>query len=51
MAGYPAPANVAQQMYVQAINTKMIARCTQGGESVDKVIAWAASELEGYART
>ena len=51
MAGFPAPANIAQQMYVQAINTKMIARCTQGGESIDKAIAWAASELEGYART
>jgi len=51
MAGYPAPANIAQQMYVQAINTKMIARCTQGGESIDKAIAWAASELEGYSRT
>jgi len=51
MAGSPAPTNIAQQMYVQAINTKMIARCTQGGESIDKVIAWAASELEGYGRT
>jgi len=51
MAGSPAPSNIAQQMYVQAINTKMIAKCTQGGESIDKAIAWAASELEGYART
>jgi ABC-type glycerol-3-phosphate transport system substrate-binding protein len=51
MAGAPAPANIAQQMYVQAINTKMIARCTQGGDSIDKTIGWAASELEGYART
>jgi len=46
MAGAPAPANIAQQMYVQAINTKMIARCTQGGDSIDKTIGWAASELE-----
>jgi hypothetical protein len=51
MAGNPAPSNIAQQMYVQAINTKMIAKYTQGGESLDKVIAWAASELEGYSRT
>ena len=50
MAGYPAPANIAQQMYVQAINTKMIARCTQGGESIDKAIDWAASELQGFMR-
>ena len=51
MAGSPAPSNIAQQMYVQAINTKMIARCTQGGDSIDKTIGWAASELEGYMRS
>ncbi len=28
----------------------MIAKFTQGGESMDKVIAWAASELEGFMR-
>jgi ABC-type glycerol-3-phosphate transport system substrate-binding protein len=50
MACAPAPANIAQQMYVQAIMTKMIAKCTQGGEPVAKVIGWAASELEGFAR-
>jgi hypothetical protein len=38
-------------MYVQAIMPKMIAKCTQGGESIDKTIAWAASELEGYTRS
>jgi ABC-type glycerol-3-phosphate transport system substrate-binding protein len=47
----PAPASMAQQMYTQAIMTKMIARCTQGGDSIDKTIAWAASELEGYKRS
>jgi hypothetical protein len=31
--------------------TKMIARCTQGGESIDKAISWAASELEGFTRS
>jgi hypothetical protein len=46
----PAPAAIAQQMYTQAIMTKMIAKCTQGGDSIDKVVAWAASELEGYTR-
>ena len=30
--------------------TKMVAKCTQGGESIDKVIGWASSELEGYMR-
>jgi len=47
----PAPAGVAQQMYTQAIMTKMIARCTTGGDSIAKTIDWAASELEGYQRS
>jgi ABC-type glycerol-3-phosphate transport system substrate-binding protein len=46
----PAPAAIAQQMYTQSIMTKMIAKCTQGGDPIDKVISWAASELEGYTR-
>src|SRR3954471_16708017 len=51
MSGAPAPANIAQQMYTQSIMTKMIAKYTQGGEPMDKVLGWAASELEGYNRT
>ncbi len=51
MACAPAPSGVAQQMYVQAIMTKMIAKCTQGGEPIAKVLGWAAAELEGFART
>jgi ABC-type glycerol-3-phosphate transport system substrate-binding protein len=46
----PAPAGVAQQMYVQSIMTKMIAKYTQGKEPMDKVLGWASGELEGYAR-
>jgi hypothetical protein len=37
-------------MYTQATLTKMIAKFTQGNESMDKVITWAASELEGFMR-
>ena len=48
--GSPAPAAIATQMYSQATITKMIAKVTQGNESPDKVIAWAASELEGFTR-
>ena len=51
MACAPAPAAIAQQMYTQSIMTKMIAKYTQGGEPMDKVIGWAQSELEGYSRT
>ncbi len=51
ISGMPAPPKIANQIYVQAIMPKMIARCTQGRESIEKTIAWAASELEGFMRT
>ncbi len=51
IAASPAPTAIASQIYSQATNTKMIARVTQGGESIDKAIAWAASEIEGFMRT
>jgi len=50
VSAFPAPPKIAVQMYTQAIMTKMVAKYTQGGESADKVIGWAASELEGYLR-
>src|SRR5207253_252304 len=46
----PAPTNIATQMYSQATMTKMIARCTHQGESIDQAIAWASDELEGFMR-
>ena len=50
IAAMPAPPPIANQIYAQATMTKMIARYTQGGQSLDKVIKWAASELEGFMR-
>ncbi|HEY8872634.1 MAG TPA: extracellular solute-binding protein, partial [Stellaceae bacterium] len=47
----PAPANIANQIYSQATVTKMIAKCTTQGQTIDQAIAWAASELEGFSRT
>lgn len=47
----PAPAGIANQMYVQGIQTKLIAQCTQGGKSIQQAIDWGAKELEGYMRT
>jgi ABC-type glycerol-3-phosphate transport system substrate-binding protein len=46
----PAPTNIATQMYSQATMTKMIARCTQQGQSIDQAIAWASDEIEGFMR-
>jgi hypothetical protein len=37
-------------MYNQGIQTKMIVRHLQG-EPLEKTIAWAANECEGYLRT
>jgi ABC-type glycerol-3-phosphate transport system substrate-binding protein len=50
ISGAPAPVPVAMQMYTQATITKMIAKFTQSNESMDRVIAWASSELEGFMR-
>jgi ABC-type glycerol-3-phosphate transport system substrate-binding protein len=47
----PAPPKIANQAYVQATPTKMIARMIQQGDSIEKTIAWAADELEGFMRT
>ena len=50
ISAYPAPPKIAAQIYTQAISTKLVAKYTQGHESIDKVITWAASELEGFMR-
>jgi len=36
--------------YPLATMTKMIAHCTQGGESIDQAIAWASDKLEDFMR-
>jgi ABC-type glycerol-3-phosphate transport system substrate-binding protein len=51
IAGAPAPPKIANQMYAQGTVTKLIARCTQGGESIDRAIAWAEEEIDGFRRT
>jgi len=47
----PAPVVIAVQAYSQATLTKMVGRMVQGGETADKAIAWAETELEGFMRT
>jgi ABC-type glycerol-3-phosphate transport system substrate-binding protein len=46
----PAPPKIAHQIYTQGIQTKMIVRYMQG-EAMDKTLAWAESEIEGFMRT
>jgi ABC-type glycerol-3-phosphate transport system substrate-binding protein len=46
----PAPSEIAVQAYNQAINTKLIARIVQGGETMDQAMTWAERELRNFAR-
>ena len=50
ISGFPAPPKIAAQIYTQAISTKLVAKVTQGGESIEKATAWAHTELEGFMR-
>jgi ABC-type glycerol-3-phosphate transport system substrate-binding protein len=50
MSAAPAPPKIAHQIYTQAIMTKMIVRHLQG-EAMEKTLAWAESEVEGFMRT
>ena len=49
IAGAPAPARIAVQIYIQGIMPKMIVRHQQG-EAMEKTLAWAATEIEGFMR-
>jgi ABC-type glycerol-3-phosphate transport system substrate-binding protein len=50
IAASPAPPKIAQQIYTQAILTKMCLRYHQG-EAMEKTLAWAEGECEGYMRS
>ncbi|BAT59643.1 bacterial extracellular solute-binding protein [Variibacter gotjawalensis] len=50
IAAAPAPPKIAQQIYAQGVQTKMIVRHMQG-EAMEKTLAWAESEVEGFMRT
>jgi len=48
--GAPAPPLIAAQIYNQAVMPKMILKQAQG-EPVEKTLAWAENEVEGFMRT
>lgn len=50
VAAAPTPHKIAVQIYVQALQTKMIVKHAQG-EAMEKTLAWAESELEGFMRS
>ena len=50
IAASPAPPKIAQQIYAQATLTKMYLRYHQG-EAMEKTLAWAEGECEGFMRS
>jgi ABC-type glycerol-3-phosphate transport system substrate-binding protein len=50
IAGFPAPPQVAAQVYLQALFPNLVAKVTQEGLSHDDAIAWAEDELQGFLR-
>jgi hypothetical protein len=49
VAAAPAPPKIAHQIYTQAIMTKMVVRILKG-ETMERTLAWAEGELEGFMR-
>ena len=49
MAAFPAPTDIAVQIYNRATMPTMFAKL-QSGQSIPQVIAWAKDELEGFTR-
>ena len=49
VAGAPAPHAIAERIYTQATQTQMAVRYARG-EPLEKTLAWAASEIEGFMR-
>jgi hypothetical protein len=50
IAAAPAPHKIAVQIYVHGLMTKMVVRHMQG-ETMEKTLTWAESELEGFMRS
>ncbi len=46
----PSPPEIALQIYNQAIQAKIIARMVQNREPMDRALAWAEREIEGFKR-
>jgi len=46
----PAPPLIAAQIWSQSIQAQMVVRYFKG-EAMDKVLDWAAREVEGFKRT
>jgi hypothetical protein len=38
-------------MYAQGTMTKLVAHCTQQGQTIAQAITWAEQEIEGFMRS
>jgi len=47
--GYPAPPDIAVQIYQRGTYPTMLAKL-QSGQSIQQVVAWVKDELEGFIR-
>ena len=50
ISAYPAPRDIAVQIYNRATVTTLVAKMTKGGQSMDQALSWAQDELEGFKR-
>ncbi len=50
IAAYPAPPEIAVQIYSRGTMTAMVAKMAQQGQTMDQALAWAQEELEGFKR-
>ena len=50
IAAAPAPHRIAVQIYRHGLQTQMVVRYAIRGEPMDKVLAFATNEIEGYMR-
>jgi len=51
IGGAPAPPAIAAKIINNSTYSTLIAKVTQGGQTIDQAIDWAKDELEGYLRS
>jgi hypothetical protein len=49
ITAYPAPRDIAVQMYNRGTHPTLLAKLFSG-QSIDEAISWARNELEGFVR-
>jgi ABC-type glycerol-3-phosphate transport system substrate-binding protein len=50
IAAFPAPREIAVQIYQRATMPNMVAKMAKGGQSMNQVLSWAQDEIEGFKR-